>query len=106
MGQVLHSRARTTESVRRAIQLRQESVRAAVKRYHYETHEQLQAHLQLFIDARNHVRRVKTLRGLTPCEHVLQIWTKEHERFRLNLSHHIPGLYTFDDPDFGARSQT
>ncbi|ACA16019.1 integrase catalytic region [Methylobacterium sp. 4-46] len=33
MGQALHGRARTTEAVRRAIQLRQESVRAAAKRY-------------------------------------------------------------------------
>lgn len=33
MGQVLHGSARTTEAVRRAIQLRQESVRATVKRY-------------------------------------------------------------------------
>src|SRR3982751_3230456 len=33
MGQVLHGSATTTETVRRAIQARQESVRAAVKRY-------------------------------------------------------------------------
>ena len=33
MGQILHGSARTTEAVRRAIQLRQESVRAAAKRY-------------------------------------------------------------------------
>ena len=33
MGQVLHGCATTTEAVRRAIQLRQESVRALAKRY-------------------------------------------------------------------------
>jgi transposase-like protein len=33
MGQVLHGSATTTEGVRRAIQLRQESVRALAKRY-------------------------------------------------------------------------
>ena len=33
MGQVLHGSARTTEAVRRAIQLRQESVRVAARRY-------------------------------------------------------------------------
>jgi transposase-like protein len=33
MGQVLHGSARTTAAVRRAIQLRQESVRALAKRY-------------------------------------------------------------------------
>ena len=67
---------------------------ATVKRYHYETHEQLRAHLQLFVDAYNYARRLKTLRGLTPYEHILQVWTKEPERFRLDPSHHIPGPYT------------
>lgn len=33
MGQVLHGSATTTEAVRRAIQLRQESVRVLAKRY-------------------------------------------------------------------------
>ena len=33
MGQVLHGSARTTEAVRRAIQLRQESVRALARRF-------------------------------------------------------------------------
>ena len=37
---------------------------ATVKRYHYGTHDQLRAHLQLFMDAYNHARRLKTLRGL------------------------------------------
>ncbi|RUP15256.1 MAG: IS481 family transposase, partial [Methylobacterium sp.] len=67
---------------------------ATVKRYHYDTHEQLRAHLQQFVDAYNHARRLKTLRGLTPYEHVLQVWTKEPKRFRLDPSHHIPGPYT------------
>lgn len=33
MGQVLHGSARTTEAVRRAIQAREESVRALARRY-------------------------------------------------------------------------
>ncbi|MBY0142625.1 IS481 family transposase, partial [Methylorubrum populi] len=33
MGQVLHGSATTTEAIRRAIQARQESVKAAAKRY-------------------------------------------------------------------------
>ena len=55
---------------------------ATVKRYHYDSHDQLRTHLKLFLDAYNHARRLKTLRGLTPYEHVLQVWTKEPERFR------------------------
>jgi hypothetical protein len=39
---------------------------ATVKRYHYESDEQLQAHLQLLIDAYHHACRLKTLRDLTP----------------------------------------
>jgi transposase InsO family protein len=67
---------------------------ATVKRYHYDTHDQLRAHLALFLDAYNHARRLKTLRGLTPYEFVCRTWTKEPDRFRLNPSHHTPGPYT------------
>jgi transposase InsO family protein len=66
---------------------------ATVKRYHYDTHDQLRAHLNLFVDAYNHARRLKTLRGLTPYEFICQVWTKEPGRFRLDPSHHIPGPY-------------
>jgi transposase InsO family protein len=67
---------------------------ATVKRYHDDSHDQLRAHLHLFVDAYNHARRLKTLRGLTPYEFVCQAWSKEPERFRLNPSHHIPGPYS------------
>ena len=67
---------------------------ATVKRYHYGSHDQLRAHLQLFVDAYNHARRLKTLRGLTPYEFICQAWTKEPQRFRLDPSHHIPGPYS------------
>ena len=66
---------------------------ATVKRYHYESHDQLRAHLHLFVDADNHARRLKTLRGLTPHEFVCQAWTKEPDRFRLDPSHHTPRPY-------------
>ena len=67
---------------------------ATVKRYHYDTHNQLRSHLQLFVDAYNHARRLKTLRGLTPYEFIYQAWTREPDRFRLDPSHHIPGPYS------------
>ena len=66
---------------------------ATVKRYHYDSHDQLRSHLSLFVDAYNHARRLKTLRGLTPYEFICQVWTKEPGRFRLDPSHHIPGPY-------------
>ena len=39
---------------------------AAVKRFHYDGHDQLRRHLQDFINAYNFGRRLKTLKGLTP----------------------------------------
>ena len=67
---------------------------ATVKRYHYDSHAQLRTHLHLFVDAYNHARRLKTLRGLTPTEFILNAWTKEPDRFRIDPSHLIPGPYT------------
>ncbi|MFB0493667.1 transposase InsO family protein [Methylobacterium sp. OAE515] len=67
---------------------------AKVKRYHYDSHDQLRTHLHLFVDAYNHARRLKTLRGLTPAEFILNAWTKEPDRFRIDPSHLIPGPYT------------
>ena len=64
---------------------------ATVKRYHYASQDELRHHLQLFVDAYNYGRRLKTLRGRTPYEFIYQTWTKEPERFRLDPSHHMPG---------------
>ena len=46
-----------------------------MKRYSYETHDQLRAHLRDFVDAYNFARRLKTLRGLTPYEFICKAWT-------------------------------
>ena len=51
---------------------------ATVKRYHYDTHDQLRTHLQLFVDAYNHARRLKTLRGLTPPSSSIKPGRKSH----------------------------
>jgi transposase InsO family protein len=64
---------------------------ATVKRYHYGSHDELRRHLQLFVDAYNYGRRLKTLRGLTPYEFVCKAWTEQPHRFRLDPSHHMPG---------------
>ena len=39
---------------------------ATVKRYFYETHDQLRTHLRDFVDAYNFARRLKTLKGSAP----------------------------------------
>jgi transposase InsO family protein len=65
---------------------------ATVKRYYYETHDQLHSHLADFLSAYNFARRLKTLKGLTPYEHICQAWTKQPDRFILNPTHQMPGL--------------
>lgn len=67
---------------------------ATVKRYHYETHEQLREHLAQFLIAYNFAKRLKMLSGLTPYEYIGKCWQKEPERFRLNPHHHTVGLNT------------
>jgi transposase InsO family protein len=67
---------------------------ATVKRYYYETHQQLRAHLADFVTAYNFARRLKTLNGLTPHEHICKIWTKEPDRFIFDPIHQSPGLNT------------
>ena len=65
---------------------------ATVKRYYYDTHEQLKQHLYAFVNAYNFSKRLKTLRGLTPYEYILKIWQSEPERFKINPHHHNMGL--------------
>ena len=57
---------------------------ATVKRFHYDSHDQLRSHLQDFLNAYNFARRLKTLAGLTPYEFICKIWTSEPQRFTLN----------------------
>ena len=65
---------------------------ATVKRYFYETHDQLRTHLADFVTAYNFARSLKTLKGLTPYEFICKLWTKEPERFKLDPLHQMPGL--------------
>ena len=50
---------------------------ATVKRYHNDSHRQLQRHFNDFMNAYNHGRRLKTFKGLTPDEYICKIWTNE-----------------------------
>ena len=64
---------------------------ATVKRFYYETHDQLREHLANFVAAYNFAKRLKTLKGLTPYEYICKCWTKEPERFYSNPHHQTPG---------------
>lgn len=65
---------------------------ATVKKYDYQTHDQLKSHLHSFLMAYNFARRLKTLKGLTPYEYIGELWTNEPERFNLNPFHYTVGL--------------
>jgi len=65
---------------------------ATVKRYHYDSHEQLRSHLADFLNAYNFARRLKTLSGLTPSEYICKIWTSEPDQFIVDPIHQMPGL--------------
>ena len=67
---------------------------ATIQRYHYGKHAELKAHVHAFLMAYNFAKRLKTLKGLTPYEHVCKIWTMQPDRFRLNPLHHTVGLNT------------
>lgn len=67
---------------------------ATVKRYHYETNDQLRQHLTDFVAAYNFARRLKTLRGLTPYEAICKTWSDDPSRFISNPHHQLPGPNT------------
>ena len=67
---------------------------ATVKRYHYGSHDELKAHMQTFLMTYNFVKRLKTLKGLTPYEYICKIWSEDPDRFIINPHHHTVGLNT------------
>jgi transposase InsO family protein len=67
---------------------------ATVKRYYYETHQQLKDHLKLFLTAYNFFRRLKTLNDLTAYEYIVECWQNDKERFKIYPHHDTLGLNT------------
>ncbi|GGG17272.1 hypothetical protein GCM10010964_01910 [Caldovatus sediminis] len=67
---------------------------ATVKRFHYESHDQLRRHLDDFVAAYNFGRRLKRLRGLTPYEFICKAWADDPKPFTANPHHQMPGLNT------------
>ncbi|MGZ2422785.1 hypothetical protein ACVIRM_001747 [Rhizobium laguerreae] len=65
---------------------------ATVRRFYYESQNQLRQHLADFIAAYNFGRRLKTLKGLTPYEFICKAWASQPERFTLDPLHQMPGL--------------
>jgi transposase InsO family protein len=66
---------------------------ATVKKFYYQTHQDLKEHLQTFLMAYNFAKRLKTLKGLTPYQFLCAAGQKDPESFTLNPFHHTMGLY-------------
>jgi transposase InsO family protein len=64
---------------------------ATVRRYHYSTHQQLQLHLDAFLNAYNFAKRLKTLNGLTPYQAIYKASLDEPQRFIRDPTRLIPG---------------
>jgi hypothetical protein len=75
---------------------------ATVRRFYYESHDQLRGHLADFVSAYNFARRLKTLKGLTPYEFICKAWAAQPERFRTNPLQQMPGL---NNPRAAARDR-
>lgn len=67
---------------------------ATVKKYYYQSHDELKQHLQTFLMAYNFAKRLKTLNGLTPYEYICKIWANHPEKFKICPCHHTVGLNT------------
>tara|TARA_R100001530_G_scaffold113883_2_gene80842 strand:+ start:160 stop:384 length:225 start_codon:yes stop_codon:yes gene_type:complete len=67
---------------------------ATVKRYHYDSDDQLRTHLADFMGADNFARRLKTPSGLTPFEYICKIWISEADRLILDPIHQMSRLNT------------
>jgi hypothetical protein len=65
---------------------------ATVKRYHYESNDQIVQYLADSVAAYNFARRLRTLNGLAPYEFICKQWTIEPHRFKLNPLQQMPGL--------------
>lgn len=67
---------------------------ATVQRYHYQTTDELNEHLQAFLLAYNHAKCLKTLRWLTPLEFVCTQWQMYPTIFTRDPAHLTLGLYS------------
>jgi len=65
----------------------------------------LRSHLADFLAGCNFARRLKTLYGLTPYEHVCKVWTSQPDGFIVNPIHQMPGPNTWQKSLF-ARGDT
>ena len=66
---------------------------ATIKRFYYETTDQLNTHLQTFLLAYNFAKRLKRLKELMPYEFICTEWRKSPAIFHRDQADLTPGPY-------------
>jgi transposase InsO family protein len=64
---------------------------ATTKRHHHDGHDQLQRHVEPFLDAHHHARRLKTLKALTPAQFIWNAWQAKPDPFYDQPRHSMAG---------------
>jgi transposase InsO family protein len=62
------------------------------KTYHYDSPQQLKAHLMTFLLYYNHQKKLKSLKFISPYDKLIQIYQQQPELFKINPYHKIMGL--------------
>jgi hypothetical protein len=65
---------------------------STVRRYHYDSHQQLRQHPAALLKAHSSAKQLKTLQGFTPYEAICKTWADEPTRFRYDPTHLTSGL--------------
>ncbi|OFV99716.1 MAG: transposase [Acidobacteria bacterium RIFCSPLOWO2_12_FULL_54_10] len=65
---------------------------ATVKKYYYQSRDELKQRLHAFLLAYNFAKRLNVIKGLTAYEYICKVWTNEPVRFRINPLHLTVGL--------------
>jgi hypothetical protein len=64
---------------------------AAVKRCHYDSHDQFAQHLADVVSACNFGWCLRNSKGLAPCAFICKYWTSQPQRFKPNPLQQMPG---------------
>ncbi len=67
---------------------------ATVNTFTYASHLQLKEHLHAYLMAYNFAKRLKSLKGKTPWQFIINEWRTHPEYFNINPNHFFPGLNT------------
>ena len=74
---------------------------ATIKKYYYEDHEKLQKHLNIFLNAYNYAKPLKTLKGYTPYEKVLLYLKNKRGKSMINPVYKTMGPNNYEYPTLG-----